>query len=67
MPAHLSQNGGSRQTYVLLFVSKYNDYTLNYNPVKWQPYYMCTHYIIWVTVKMDPCQIGPKRKPNHTG
>ena len=25
-----------------------------------------THYIVWVTMKTEPCQSDPKPKPNHT-
>ena len=28
--------------------------------------FMHTHYIVWVTVKTEPCEIGFKRKQNHT-
>ena len=24
-------------------------------------HFMCTHYIVWVTVKTQPCQNGPNR------
>ena len=29
--------------------------------------FMCSHSTVWVTINMEPCQIGSKRKPIHPG